>query len=256
RQIGHDKLGRPVIYACFAQASTNKNTGEDTVAHCVQMLENTKKTVKKSASAWVFVFDCTVPPLYMHVENGHFLPQTGMTLPCCNPKLGRQVMNVFGDYYPERLGQAIILNHSKLFYGIWKTIRKFLDPVTASKMVFLKKDQMSEGLRERFDEELAQWLESEINLNREITEEQKRFWEKPTHSSHDPRGCPAYVQEYIDTYSHTSEYQPHPNIVDLETGKLQRGVELPKVHHHHEKFDPIDYGIEDDMSVNSDISNF
>ncbi|VDL94584.1 unnamed protein product [Schistocephalus solidus] len=239
RQIGHDKTGRPALYACFAQASTSKNTGEDTIAHCVQMLENTQKTLKGSATTWVFVFDCT-----------------GMTLPCCNPKLGQQVMHVFANYYPERLGQAIIINHAKVFHSIWKGIRKFLDPVTANKMVLLKKDQISEGLKERFDEDTAKWLEVEIECNREITEEQMRFWEKPERSSHDPRGSPAYVREYIATYTPTSAYQPHPNIIDLQTGKLAQKIAIQKVNHKAEKIDPKEYGIEDDQSGSSDIEIF
>nr|VZI08826.1 unnamed protein product [Spirometra erinaceieuropaei] len=242
RQIGHDKTGRPVLYACFSQATTDKNTGEDTVAHCVQMLENSKKTFKQSATTWVFVFDCT-----------------GMTLPCCNPKLGKQVMHVFGNYYPERLGQAIIVNHKKVFNSIWKAIRKFLDPVTADKMVFLDKKDISTGLRERFDEDTAKWVEMEIELNREITDDQRRFWEKPEHGLHDPRGSPAYVREYLDVYTSTSDYQPHPNIVDLQTGKLKRNLAIERAPRHPEKFDPEElkkYGIEDTQSTNGDTDIF
>ncbi|VDN98631.1 unnamed protein product [Rodentolepis nana] len=216
REIGHDMYGRPILYACFAQANTTKNHSEDTIMHCVEMLENVRKSFRNNATQLVMIIDCT-----------------GMTLPCCNPNLGKKVMHVFADYYPERLGRAVIVNYKSVFKRIWSAIKSFLDPVTASKIVFLKTKKkptsrsktkmLSEGLREFCDEATAKWLEEEIMLNKEINESQMRFWEKPSGNAHDPRGTNAYIHDYIDCQSPPNGFNPHPNIVDIKTGKLQRG---------------------------------
>nr|CDS20754.1 retinaldehyde binding protein [Echinococcus granulosus] len=218
RQVGHDKIGRPILYACFAQAFATKNHSVDTIMHCVQMLENARHSFKQSATQVVFIIDC-------------------MTLPCCNPNLGKKMASVFSNYYPERLGAAVIVNHKAIFQSIWRTIRKFLDPVTARKVIFLKQKtsqkhssnpekkskRLSEGLRELCDEATAQWLETEIQMNREINENQMRFWEKPSGGAHDPRGTEAFVREFIDCGNPPNGFMPHPNIVDMVCGKLAPG---------------------------------
>ena len=65
----------------------------------------------------------------------------------------------------------------------------------------------------------------EISLNRErpLAASQKRFWVKPRDSvtSHDPRGCPPYVRDYLETRGRhggasgdRSGHKPHPSILD------------------------------------------
>lgn len=213
--------------------------------HCVQMLENVRRSFKGNASKLVMVIDCTgrfVSQILtalnfeypMEVINVNFTPTmlsgaffvfqiSGMTLPCCNPKLGKKVMHVFADFYPERLGKAVVVNHHAIFQQIWRAIKKFLDPVTASKMTFIKQKKLSEGLREFCDESTAKWLETEILINKEITEAQLRFWEKPPSGAHDPRGTDEYIRDYVECKTPPNGFEPHPNIVDMKKGKLKIG---------------------------------
>ncbi|VDL28902.1 unnamed protein product [Hymenolepis diminuta] len=248
REIGHDKFGRPILYACFAQANTTKNRSEDTIMHCVEMLENVRRSFQKNATQLVMIIDCT-----------------GMTLPCCNPNLGKKVMHVFADYYPERLGRAVIVNYKSVFKRIWSAIKTFLDPVTASKIVFLKTKKkvtsksktkmLGEGLREFCDEETAKWLEDEIMLNKDINETQMRFWEKPSGNVHDPRGTDAYIRDYIDCPSPPNGFKPHPNIVDIQTGKLKKGYAVKIRGSQAEKIDSKameEYGIDANASIEDD----
>lgn len=68
RQVGFDEMGRPVIYACFTQASAIKTTVEDNIAHITYLIENAKRTMKEGITTWVFVMDCTgLPYLIVHV---------------------------------------------------------------------------------------------------------------------------------------------------------------------------------------------
>lgn len=183
-----------------------------------------------------------------------------MTLPCCNPKLGKDVMSIFANYYPERLGTAIIVNHKTIFQSLWKAVRKFLDPVTAKKMVFLRKDkQIAPGLREICDETTAQWIEAEIQLNRSITEAQMRFWEAGTNGSqHDPRGTKHYVEEFCCPKP-PNGYSPHPNIVDITTGRLAPGyavkVRSTKGAEKIDKIERKEYGIESDDEENGEVED-
>lgn len=192
RQVGHDEAGRPVLYANFAQASTIKNTTEDSVAHVTYLIENAKRTMAPGVSTWVFVIDCT-----------------GMTLSSCNPKLGYGVTNVLSKHYPERLGLVICLNHSPVFNGVWKAMKKFLHPQTAAKVCLVRsKAKMAELFSELFCPELSAWLLTEITLNKQkpLPESQQEFWnplpggKAGCEEGHDPRGCPAYVRQYIDTF--------------------------------------------------------
>lgn len=59
RQIGFDKQRRPVVYACFAQATCADTTVDDTVVHMTHLFENAKKTMSPDTSTWVLVVDCT-----------------------------------------------------------------------------------------------------------------------------------------------------------------------------------------------------
>lgn len=242
RQVGFDKQRRPVIYACLAQASCSATTVADTVVHMTHLFENAKITMNGDVSQWVFVVDCT-----------------GMTLAACNPRVGHALTQAMATYYPERLGLVICIHHNAVFHGVWNAFKIFLDPNTAAKMQLLrKKPKFREAFIRLFDEELATWLMEEVKLNkrRPMLASQRQFWKgvetsnsptnsKPTTpttknaieelaSSHDPRGCRSYVQQYIEPYlanhARNSEdrlstlHQPHPNIVDELRGCIASDV--------------------------------
>lgn len=208
RQVGFDESGRPVIYSSFAQASTHKNTVEDSVTHCTYLIENAKRTMGLGISTWVWIIDCS-----------------GMTLTACNPKLGYGVTQVMSNHYPERLGLVICLNHSPVFQGVWKAIKVFLHPNTVAKMKLVRsKDKYLKMFQNYFDDEFTDWLMEEIRLNKQkpLSKTQAEFWNCPgEQSKHDPRGCPSYIAKYIDNFDSadtSSIHRPHPNIVDSKSG--------------------------------------
>ncbi|CAH8589776.1 unnamed protein product [Schistosoma intercalatum] len=59
RQIGFDEAGRPIIYASFCQAISNRNMSNDAVTHLIYTIENAIKSMKSGVTQWVFVIDCT-----------------------------------------------------------------------------------------------------------------------------------------------------------------------------------------------------
>jgi len=211
RQVGFDELGRPVIYSCFAQAGTNKNVVEDSLAHVTYLIESAKLTMPPGIHNWVFIMDCT-----------------GMTVPACNPKLGYGVTQVLSTHYPERLGMAICINHNPVFQGVWKAIKVFLHPATAAKLTMVRgKSKIREVFERHFNDELTTWLTDEIALNKQkhLAASQRTFWAAPEDkNAHDPRGTSSYITKYLLPYkkdkSNLDQHRPHPNIIDDMTGML------------------------------------
>lgn len=212
RQVGFDESGRPVIYSNFRQAATHRYCAEDSITHVSYIIENAKLTMKPGISTWVFVVDCS-----------------GMSLPLCNPKLGYGVTQTLADHYPERLGMVICLNHNAVFHAVWKAIKVFVHRNTASKVNLVRSmSKVKELFHEYFSDELTNWLLDEIKLNKKgpLCDSQQRFWERPAKKgSHDPRGCPSYVAEYVDNYLEKKEtsnqrvHRPFPTIIDSLSGK-------------------------------------
>lgn len=55
-----------------------------------------------------------------------------------------RLLSTLQDHYPERLERALLLRAPGLFLRAWKVIKGFLDPNTATKVVFVKSDLKSE----------------------------------------------------------------------------------------------------------------
>ncbi|XP_071784597.1 uncharacterized protein [Asterias amurensis] len=185
RQVGIDKQGRPVVYSSFVQA-TGSFTAEDNVQHTLYLMENAKRCMRPEEYTWVWVLDCS-----------------GLTMAACNPMLARAVNHVVAEHYPERMGLVIVVNHGIVFEGIWRGMRLFIHPRTASKLRLCRGDKVATTFQELFPADLCVWFlkELELNAQRMVSPAQLQFWRKPADSDvHDPRGCPSYVSQYIDKY--------------------------------------------------------
>ncbi|CAH8571883.1 unnamed protein product [Schistosoma mattheei] len=69
RQVGFDREGRLLMYACFAQCQTLKNNPEDVVCHMVYLIEHAKRSIQTSVNTLVFIIDCTVNFTYCTIES-------------------------------------------------------------------------------------------------------------------------------------------------------------------------------------------
>ncbi|KAK4468187.1 hypothetical protein MN116_008347 [Schistosoma mekongi] len=218
RQVGFDREGRPLMYACFAQCQTLKNSPDDVICHMVYLIEHAKRSIQTSVNNMIFIIDCT-----------------GFSLSCCNLKIGKKFIQTFANCYPEVLYQFILINHSRLFHSLWKTIKCFIDPNTVKKVKLIRKDKFNEFFTTMFTNETVQWLLDEITLNKQInlSDIQLQFWH--THSiqcnQHDPRGTQQYIKQCIEPLNqliqlnkqliqldynnlNVSIHMPHPNIMD------------------------------------------
>jgi hypothetical protein len=56
-------------------------------------------------------------------------------------------------YYPERLGRVYVLNAPTIFWGAWKVIVPFLDPVTRAKIMFVDAAEVEATLTKDINKE-------------------------------------------------------------------------------------------------------
>lgn len=66
---------------------------------------------------------------------------TGFSLSNMDFAMVRYLISIFEAYYPESLGRIIVHGAPFVFWGVWKIIQPWMDPVVASKVRFTRKDQ-------------------------------------------------------------------------------------------------------------------
>ncbi|XP_018646565.1 retinaldehyde binding protein-related [Schistosoma mansoni] len=207
RQIGFDEAGRPIIYASFSQAISNRNMSNDAITHLIYTIENAIKSMKSGVTQWVFVIDCT-----------------GMTTTSCHPRLGYECAKIMADHYPERLGLAMCVHPGPAFKVAWQAIKPFLPQTTVSKVCFIRsKSKIFSTFEQYFPPETCNWLMTEVKFNRsrQTTNKYRPFWLPPKDpdDKHDPRGDQIYVRDWL-VLNHPTQHLPHPNIVDYMLGCL------------------------------------
>ena len=67
----------------------------------------------------------------------------GMPLAALDLPLAQFLVRCLQNYYPEILGMALIVDAPWFFQGFWKMVRPLLDPVVASKIVFVKRSELN-----------------------------------------------------------------------------------------------------------------
>jgi hypothetical protein len=56
------------------------------------------------------------------------------------------LIDILQTFYPESLHRFIFVNSPWLFSACWSVIKPWLDPVTAAKVIFLKKHELSDHI--------------------------------------------------------------------------------------------------------------
>lgn len=115
-QLGYDNDDRPCLY--LKPGKQNTKATHRQVQHLVFMLER--------------VIDMMVPgqdslALLIDFKKGGKLPSISV---------GREVLNILQNHYPERLGKALLVNIPAVAWVFLKIINPFIDPMTREKLVF------------------------------------------------------------------------------------------------------------------------
>lgn len=123
---GYDKWGRSVLV--FDNAVQNTNCVDDQMTFLAWNLEFAIKLMKPNVDKYL---------VFLHLKAFSFFN---------NPPLAatKETINMLCNCYPERLGHCIAYQPPAYFRIFFNTIKGFLDPKTASKVVFIIGD-VSEG---------------------------------------------------------------------------------------------------------------
>jgi hypothetical protein len=67
-------------------------------------------------------------------------------------KTSREVLSILQDHYPERLFRAYCVRPPMIFYGFYRVISPFIDPITAEKIVMLTSSMMNNSINQLYRE--------------------------------------------------------------------------------------------------------
>ncbi|KAF9946741.1 hypothetical protein BGZ70_003055 [Mortierella alpina] len=97
------------------------------------------KTLEKLT---IYVMECARVLLEHPVETVCLVfDLTGFSLSNVDFAMLRYLITVFEAYYPESLGRILIHGAPFVFWGVWKVIEPWLDPVVAAKIRFTRSDK-------------------------------------------------------------------------------------------------------------------
>jgi len=141
---GFDRCGRPVIWAFAGRHDKNARDIEETVKLILYSLETAISTGEKNGIEQVcFVFDLS-----------------GFGRKSMDYEVVKRLFLLLANYYPERLGQVLLLNAPKVFNVFWRVISPYIDPVTFKKIQFVSKNVFHEFIEPAmFPQEMAEMLE-------------------------------------------------------------------------------------------------
>ncbi|KAF9170547.1 hypothetical protein BGX21_008531 [Mortierella sp. AD011] len=121
---GTDKLGRPVVYI---QVRLHKPSEQDPKAlekFTIYVMETGRLMIQPPVETACVIFD-----------------MTGFSLANMDYNFVKFLVQCFEAYYPESLGVLVIHKAPFVFWGVWKIIEPWLDPVVASKIRFCRSDK-------------------------------------------------------------------------------------------------------------------
>lgn len=146
---GFDRYGRPIIYAKLCRRDSCVH--EDSVRHVVYCLERAIACLdQREAMASVQSFNYDVPDSGMHDTDGKIVVLVDFTgysrhnRPAL--KTVREAITILQDHYPERLGEAYLLNPPMKVAAVWKLLRRIVDPQTYQKVILVKDNGQHEKL--------------------------------------------------------------------------------------------------------------
>lgn len=118
----------------------------------------------------------------------------------CNPKIGKIFLDITATHYPERLGNIIVAGAPSLFNGLWSMLKPLVDEVTKEKIRFVPYDadsktkgqQLREGMKDIFGDELTEWMVAEMADNRRHSGSMKKVGT--------PHACPPILCCLLSAY--------------------------------------------------------
>lgn len=117
--LGFDNDSRPCLH--LITGAQNTKASHRQVQHLVFMLERVIDYMPPGQDQLALLID------FKSSKTGGKLPSLS---------IGREVLSILQDHYPERLGKALLTNIPWLGWTFLKLIHPFIDPLTREKLVF------------------------------------------------------------------------------------------------------------------------
>ncbi|KAF9933789.1 hypothetical protein FBU30_004387 [Linnemannia zychae] len=121
---GTDKHGQPVVYLNVQLHRAGDQDYKTLEILTIYLMETGRLLIQPPVETVALVFDLT-----------------NFGLGNMDYNLVQFLVKCFEAYYPESLGAILVHNAPLVFWGVWKVIEPWLDPVVASKIKFTYKNQ-------------------------------------------------------------------------------------------------------------------
>jgi len=122
-----DKWNQPVVIVQVRYHDANNRNLEESQRFLIYAMEYGKRLLKPPQEKVTLIFD-----------------MTDFGLKNMDYAVIKMLLECFQKYYPESLAHALILNSPWLFWGCWSIIKPWIDPITASKVIFVNNKQLVE----------------------------------------------------------------------------------------------------------------
>jgi len=125
----YDKSDRPVCYIRARLHDSGTSEPLENQRYCVLMMEYGRHLLRAPGETVTIVFDMTNTTVKnLDLKSVQFMVQT------------------LQNFYPESLGKVLVYNATWIVNGAWRIVRPWLDPVTAAKVVFVKKAELLQDI--------------------------------------------------------------------------------------------------------------
>ncbi|KAG0274377.1 hypothetical protein BGZ95_009852 [Linnemannia exigua] len=121
---GTDKHGQPVVYLNVQLHRAGDQDYKTLERLTIYLMETGRLLIQSPVETVALIFDLT-----------------NFGLGNMDYNLVQFLVKCFEAYYPESLGAILVHNAPLVFWGVWKVIEPWLDPVVASKIKFTYKNQ-------------------------------------------------------------------------------------------------------------------
>lgn len=140
---GFDQLGRPIIYMKPRKENSTDLVGP--VRHLAYCMERAIACIDRQLSTGRLCGDINDTRSRKIVL---FIDFSEVSLSTAPPiSVSRDCVTMLQDHYPERLGQAFIIDHPWVVSAFFKALSPFVDPVTKEKFVFFTEDKQERKAR-------------------------------------------------------------------------------------------------------------
>ncbi|KAF9919057.1 hypothetical protein BX616_002405 [Lobosporangium transversale] len=121
---GTDKHGQPIVYINVQLHRAGDQDPKTLERLTIYLMESGRLLIQPPVETVALIFDLT-----------------NFGLGNMDYSLVQFIVKCFEAYYPESLGAILVHNAPLVFWGVWKVIEPWLDPVVASKIKFTYKNQ-------------------------------------------------------------------------------------------------------------------